>query len=292
MSDNETIENVPTGASSGSSGSSGAPEDEREDIVYPEEIPKRKFIIRKVQNLSEVDQSWSIEKIVKERPPLGWGQLFKDYEAGARHVDKVLKNFGDDFVPHRKDLFNAFHWTPCNKVKIIIVGQDPYHTVKGDVPQAVGASFSLRRDASLQPSLQNIYKELKIEYGDDFNPPKHGDLQGWARQGVLLLNTCLTTEPGIPKAHTKKGATGNMWTGLISQTFKMIRETRPHTVVMLWGKDAQNQVSPFIGRLHVLEAAHPSPFSARQFFGCNHFILANEYLVSKGETPVDWNRFD
>lgn len=257
-----------------------------------EEPPKRRIVIRRIQNVSAVDQSWSIERIVKEKPPLGWGTLFKDYEAGARHIDKVLKSFGDDFVPNRQDLFNAYHWTPLDKVKVIIVGQDPYHTVKNGVPQAVGASFSVRRDAPLQPSIRNIYEELKNEYGDEFTPPKHGDLRGWARQGVLLLNTCLTTEPGIPKAHSKKGSTGNMWTGLISQTFKMIRETRPHTVVMLWGKDAQNQVSPFLGRLHVLEAAHPSPFSAKLFYGCNHFVLANEYLVSKGEVPINWNKLD
>lgn len=259
----------------------------------PVNVQRRKIVIKRVQNLSMIDQSWTIERIVKEKPPLGWGNLFKEYEAGARHIDKVLKNFGDDFVPDRKDLFNAYHWTPLNNVKVVIVGQDPYHTLINGVPQAVGASFSTRRDAPLQPSVRNIFTELKHEYGDDFDVPRHGDLQGWARQGVLLLNTCLTTEPGVAKAHSKKGSTGNMWTGLIKQTFKMIQENRPHTVVMLWGDDAKKQVTEFLGRLHALETSHPSPFSVnRGFYGCNHFILANEYLASRGISPINWNKFD
>lgn len=261
-------------------------------------VPRRKvprLIVQ--QDLSDIDQDWTIERIVKEKPPLGWKEMFEGLAKSARTIDGILAPRGE-YLPLKKDIFNAYHWTPLDLVKVVIVGQDPYHTVIKGVPQAVGAAFSLRRDAPLQPSIRNIYTEIKNEYAETdtpFTPPTHGDLSGWARQGVLLLNVCLTVEEACPRAHypKSKNPQGNIWFGFISQTFKYIRENRPNTVIMLWGKEAQDMIGPqFRGRLHTLESAHPSPFSVRGFYGNNHFMLANEHLISNGIAPIKWDKFD
>ncbi len=261
---------------------------EAELTLTPEE--EAALALYEQRNDSDVDQSWSLEQIAKTRPPLGWKDLFSRTIKDIIHVEKVLAPRGA-YVPLKKDIFNAYHWTPLDLVKVIIIGQDPYHTVLGDVPQAVGASFSTRRDAPLQPSIRNIYQVLQNTV-PGFEPPKnekgdvHGDLFGWARQGVLLLNTCLTTEQGVA------GAQKFIWMGLITQTLKEVREKRPYTVVMLWGKHAEKML-PYLGRLKTLVTSHPSPLSARHgFLDCNHFNEANEYLISKGIKPIDWCKLD
>lgn len=231
----------------------------------------------------EVDQTWSLRRIAEEAGPLGWGDEFTSAGKTMDHIEKTINDTcGPVYVPLKRDIFNAFHWCPLANVKGIIMGMDPYETLLRDgTPQAIGASFSLRREAPLQPSIRNIYKEI-ASHDPNFIPPDHGDLRGWAYQGVLLLNACLTTKPGVSGAH------GKIWNCFLMGLIKKIRETKPHAFVMLWGNDAQTFAGAFAG-MKILTTSHPSGRSAfRGFFGCDHFRQANEHLVKHGITPINW----
>ena len=181
--------------------------------------------------------------------------------------------------PPAKDIFNAFHYTPLGEVKVVILGQDPYH---GE-GQAHGLSFSVREDIQAPPSLQNIYKELEDELGCYI--PDNGCLVKWARQGVLLLNTVLTV-----RAHEALSHKGIGWEQFTDAVIRILDGQDRPLVYMLWGRPARMKAS----MLHnpkqlVLEAAHPSPLSARYgFFGCGHFRRANEFLMENGLEPIDW----
>lgn len=181
--------------------------------------------------------------------------------------------------PLSENIFNALHYTPLGKVKVVILGQDPYHE-KG---QAEGLSFSVPKGVKIPPSLQNIYKEIGEEFG--FEIPKHGHLKKWADQGVLLLNTVLTVREGVAFSHKGKGWE-NFTDALIGAVNK---EDRP-IVYLLWGRAASEKEKMLDNPKHlILKAAHPSPLSAhRGFFGCGHFAKANEFLISNGEQPIDW----
>ena len=182
--------------------------------------------------------------------------------------------------PGNSLIFNAFNHTPFKKVKVVIIGQDPYHGAN----QAHGLSFSVQKGVPLPPSLQNIFKELQAEY-KDFQFPKHGDLSSWADQGVLLLNATLTVEASKAGSHQNQG-----WEKFTDQVIQTLSEQRKGIVFLLWGKYAQAKAGLIDQNKHqVLMAAHPSPFSAYNgFFGCNHFIKTNEYLEKNGEKGIDW----
>ncbi|MCF8453650.1 MAG: uracil-DNA glycosylase [Pedobacter sp.] len=186
--------------------------------------------------------------------------------------------------PANSLIFNAFNHTPFNKVKVVIIGQDPYHGAN----QAHGLSFSVKKGVPIPPSLQNIFKELQAEY-KDFQFPKHGDLSSWADQGVLLLNATLTVEASNAGSHQNQG-----WEKFTDQVIQTLSEKRTGIVFLLWGKYAQAKAGLIDQSKHqVLMAAHPSPFSAYNgFFGCNHFIKTNEYLVGNGEKGIDWCKLD
>lgn len=181
--------------------------------------------------------------------------------------------------PPKKEIYNAFTLTPFEEVKVVILGQDPYHE-KG---QAMGLSFSVPDEVPIPRSLQNIYKEIKAEYGYDI--PKTGNLTGWAKQGVLLLNSVLTVREGEAASHQKKG-----WETFTDEILKAIDQKDSPVVYMLWGNFARSKKSLIKGENHlILEAAHPSPLSAsRGFFGCNHFKLCNEFLKDHGCREIDW----
>jgi len=187
---------------------------------------------------------------------------------------------GTIVYPKHSDVFNAFNLTPFNEVKVVILGQDPYHGVN----QAHGLSFSVQKGVAIPPSLRNIYKELQTDI-PEFNMPSHGDLSSWAKQGVLLLNSTLTVRSNQPGSHQKMG-----WEQFTDQAIRALSEQREGLVFMLWGRHAQAKASLIDTKKHlVLTAAHPSPFSAYAgFFGCTHFSKANAYLLSKGEKPIDW----
>jgi uracil-DNA glycosylase len=181
--------------------------------------------------------------------------------------------------PSAEDIFNAFHLTPFHQVKVVIIGQDPYH----NEGQAHGLSFSVKPDVKIPPSLENIYKELRDDVGCYI--PNNGYLVKWAKQGVLMLNTVLTVRAHIAYSHQGLG-----WQEFTSAAIRALDTQDRPIVFLLWGKPAQSKKELLHNPHHlILEAPHPSPLSAyRGFFGCRHFSLANDFLVSHGETAIDW----
>ena len=181
--------------------------------------------------------------------------------------------------PPARLIFNAFDSCPFDKVRVVIIGQDPYH----DVGQAQGLCFSVPDGVAVPPSLQNIYKELNRDLGIPI--PSSGNLQRWADQGVLLLNATLTVEAHRAGSHQNKG-----WEELTDAAITALNARREHLVFMLWGAYAKRKGQVIDTRKHlVLTAAHPSPLSAYQgFFGCGHFSKANEYLTRHGLQPIEW----
>lgn len=189
------------------------------------------------------------------------------------------KQSGKQIFPPENLLFNAFSQTPLDKVKIVILGQDPYHG-KG---QAHGLCFSVTPGTAIPPSLKNIYKELHDEVG--FVIPDHGCLIPWAKQGVLLLNSVLSVECARAASHQGQG-----WEQFTDKVINVINHKRKGVVFMLWGGYAQRKGAMIDTARHcVLNAPHPSPLSSyRGFFGCGHFAKANQYLIDQGDTPVSW----
>jgi uracil-DNA glycosylase len=196
----------------------------------------------------------------------------------ALHL-KTEKAAGKTIYPPGSFIFNAFRLTAFENVKVVIIGQDPYH----GPGQAMGLSFSVPKGVTTPPSLINIYKELKQDIG--LAIPKHGDLSHWASQGVLLLNASLSVRANEPNSHAQIG-----WHDFTNAVIRKISEEKEGVVFLLWGKFAQDKQDLVDGvKHHVLKAAHPSPFSAdKGFFGCRHFSKANEYLIKNGKDPIDW----
>lgn len=198
---------------------------------------------------------------------------------------KTLRDFihseyrNKTIYPPAKQIFNAFDSCPFESVKVVILGQDPYH----EPSQAHGLSFSVLPPCPPPPSLVNIYKEIRSDVGTLVSA--NGDLTAWSRQGVLLLNATLTVEAHKAGSHQNKG-----WETFTDSAIKALAENREHLVFMLWGSYAQRK-GAFIDRSRhlVLQAPHPSPLSAyRGFFGCKHFSAANAYLISQGLSPIVW----
>lgn len=193
----------------------------------------------------------------------------------------VREEYGKTVVyPPADDIFNAFHFTPLNEVKVLLLGQDPYHNVN----QAHGLSFSvLPEQKEIPPSLQNIYKELQDDMGCYI--PNNGYLKKWADQGVLLLNTVLTVRAHQANSHQGKG-----WEQFTDAVIQAVNAQDRPIVYFLWGRPAQMKASMLTNPKHlILKAPHPSPLSAyRGFFGCKHFSKANEFLVANGVEPIDW----
>lgn len=181
--------------------------------------------------------------------------------------------------PKADDIFNAFHFTSLSEVKVVIIGQDPYH----NVGQAHGLCFSVMPGVETPPSLVNIYKELQDDLG--FEIPNNGYLEKWARQGVLMLNTVLTVRAHMANSHQNKG-----WEQFTDAVIRAVNELDKPVVFFLWGKPAQSKKVMLNNPKHlILEAPHPSPLSAyRGFLGSKPFSKANEFLVSQGEEPIDW----
>jgi uracil-DNA glycosylase len=177
-------------------------------------------------------------------------------------------------------IFNAFNTTPLDRVKVVILGQDPYHGPN----QAHGLSFSVQKGIALPPSLRNIYHELSTDLG--IVPPKHGDLTQWAEEGVLLLNSVLTVEAGQPTSHQKKG-----WEDFTDVAIDVLNEQYQNIVFILWGAYAHKKGQRIDQTKHlVLKAAHPSPLAANRggFFGCKVFSKTNNYLKQNGIEPINW----
>lgn len=205
----------------------------------------------------------------------------KPYMAELRQFLVAEKQQGKVIYPQGNEYFNALNTTPFDQVRVVILGQDPYH----GSGQAHGLCFSVQQGIQLPPSLQNIFKEISDEYPERNIKYPHGNLTGWAEQGVLLLNAVLTVERARAASHQGRG-----WETFTDQIVLMLSERMESLVFMLWGSYAQKKGSVIdINKHLVLKSPHPSPLSAhRGFFGNNHFRQCNEYLVAKGREPVDW----
>ena len=196
----------------------------------------------------------------------------------AQHL-KTEKEQGKIIYPPGSQIFHAFEATPFGKVKVVILGQDPYHGPK----QAHGLSFSVQQGIASPPSLINIFKELHEDVGLPI--PRHGHLENWAKQGVLLLNASLTVRAGEPMSHAKLG-----WEKFTNTVIEKVSHLKENIVFVLWGRFAQEKQSLIDDKKHyIIKSAHPSPLSAKNgFFGSRPFSKINTYLVKKGIDPIDW----
>ncbi|WJG11324.1 uracil-DNA glycosylase [Aliiglaciecola sp. LCG003] len=215
---------------------------------------------------------WQTELAAEQNQPY-FQQLMQRVER-ERTEGKVI-------FPPADAVFNAFDSTPFEQVKVVIIGQDPYH----GSGQAHGLSFSVKNGVKIPPSLRNIFKELETDIAG-FSTPTHGNLQGWAQQGVLLLNTVLTVEQGKAHSHARYG-----WEDFTAHVIQRLSQHRQNLVFMLWGSHAQKKGQIIDQKKHhILTAPHPSPLSAhRGFLGCQHFSKTNRLLLAQGDTPVDWS---
>jgi uracil-DNA glycosylase len=221
-------------------------------------------------NNTKIDSSWNkvLNKEFKK-------EYFSELEFFLNNEIKNKKNI----YPQLKDVFNAFNATPFNKVKVVIIGQDPYH---GE-GQAHGLCFSVLPEvAKIPPSLKNIYKEMKTDLNID--PVSHGYLQNWAEQGILMLNSVLTVEKSLPASHRKKG-----WEIFTDKIIEILNLEKENLVFILWGNDAKKKALNVDRSKHlVLESAHPSPFSCRNFYGSKPFSKTNTYLKKHKLKEIDW----
>ena len=212
-----------------------------------------------------------------------WKEILKE-DFLSPNFARVKENFlrakatGEVYPPNTL-IFNAFNLTPFNAVKVVILGQDPYH----GAGQAMGLSFSVPRGVKIPPSLQNIYKEIYDDLG--VTQPNSGDLSYWAKQGVLLLNATLSVSAGQANSHSNFG-----WQEFTDAAISKLSERARNVVFMLWGNPAKAKASLIDASRHlVLTAAHPSPLARGAFFGCRHFSKANLYLAQHGKAPIDWD---
>ncbi len=216
-----------------------------------------------------IEESW--KKVLQS-------EFNKEYFAQTASFLKQEKREGVRIYPPGSLIFNAFKLTPFDRVKVVILGQDPYH----GHGQAHGLSFSVPDGIAMPPSLQNIYKEIESDLGAPVQ--RTGNLEKWAVQGVFLLNSVLTVRAGQPTSHSNIG-----WQSFTDAVIRTISEQKEHVVFMLWGNYARSKRDLIDSSRHlILEAAHPSPLARGAFFGCRHFSKANTYLSSTGQEPIAW----
>jgi len=214
----------------------------------------------------------------------GWKQALanefqKPYFAEIKAFLLAERQAGKTIYPPGPLIFNAFNKTPFDAVRVVVLGQDPYH----NPGEAMGLSFSVPKGVKVPPSLLNIYKEIKNSLG--IEPPMHGDLSRWAEQGVLLLNAMLTVEARKPASHQKIG-----WQQFTDAVIRTISERKSGVVFLLWGNFARSKKALIDETKHyVLESAHPSPLAGNAFQGCGHFVRTNEILEKQGSAAIDWS---
>lgn len=220
----------------------------------------------------KINPQW--KKVLKE-------EFDKEYFKSLSNFLHTEKAQNKIIYPKGSEIFNAFELTPFNKVKVVILGQDPYH----GPGQAHGLSFSVPHGIRIPPSLINIYKEISSDLGHpEFPGGRDGNLIGWAKQGVFLLNASLTVQAGIAASHSRIG-----WEFFTDAVIKQLSDKREHIVFMLWGNFARAKRDLIDSSKHlVLEAAHPSPLARGAFFGCKHFSKCNDYLYAHGIEPINW----
>ena len=219
----------------------------------------------------KIEESWKRELA---------GEFEKPYFSALAGTLHAKKRSGEVIYPPGPLIFNAFNLTPFDKVKVVLIGQDPYH----NPGQAEGLSFSVPHGVPAPPSLVNIYKEIESDLGIRLN--KDGSLKGWAEQGVFLLNAVLTVKAGAAASHSGIG-----WNQFTDAVIRILSEKKNGLVFLLWGNFARSKKELIDSTRHtILEAAHPSPLARGAFFGCRHFSKTNEALIAQGLTPIDWSR--
>jgi uracil-DNA glycosylase len=217
----------------------------------------------------KIEESW--KGLLKD-------EFAKEYFLNLRKFMKDEKALGKEIYPPGALIFKAFELTPVGKLKVVILGQDPYH----NPDEAMGLCFSVPKNVKVPPSLKNIYKEINADIGCDI--PLHGDLTYWASQGVLLLNAFLSVEKNKPLSHSTIG-----WQDFTNQVISTISDQLDGIVFLLWGNFAKSKISLIDTNKHlVLQSAHPSPLAGKAFFNNHHFSQANKYLTSKNRTTIDW----
>lgn len=218
----------------------------------------------------QIEESW--KQALQE-------EFSKEYFSGIVDFLKAEKALKREIFPPGNLIFNAFAQTPFHEVKVVLLGQDPYH----NQGQAHGLAFSVQEGVRIPPSLQNMYKELHADIG--MPTPKTGNLTHWAKQGVLLLNATLTVRAHEANSHAKIG-----WTSFTNAVIEKISKERKGIIFLLWGRFAQEKQTLIdVSKHYILKAAHPSPLSAHNgFFGCKHFSKTNELLVQQQQTAIDW----
>ncbi len=223
--------------------------------------------------MMQMEKSW--HEALKE-------EMEKPYIAELKKFLESEKRGGQVIFPPEEQVFNAFRQTPYDKVNVVLMGQDPYHGPN----QAEGLCFSVRKEVSLPPSLRNIYKEMESDV--KIPPTSHGCLISWAKQGVLMLNATLTVRKGEPKSHFGRG-----WETFTDAVIRKLCRRADPLVFILWGRSAKDKCENILNTMKhphaILTAAHPSPFSSTQFFGCRHFSKTNAVLKEWGKTPVNWS---
>ncbi|XP_075262061.1 uracil-DNA glycosylase-like [Convolutriloba macropyga] len=232
--------------------------------------------VKAMQSYSDlIEESWRKE-LAKELSS-SYFQKLEEFVNKRRSNNQVF--------PVPEDVFSWSHFCPLSAVKVVIIGQDPYH----DDNQAHGLCFSVKKGVPAPPSLKNIFKELGNEFPKEFKQPDHGELTNWAKQGVLLLNAVLTVDAHKANSHKSQG-----WEKFTDAVIRLVNKNCENVVYLLWGAPAQKKAECVDRSKNlVLKAVHPSPLSAhRGFFGCDHFKKCNEFLVQKKKTPIDWCKFD
>ncbi len=216
----------------------------------------------------ELEASW--KAVLQEEMEAAYFLKLMQFLETEKSKNKII-------YPAEKDIFNAFQYTPFEQVKVVLLGQDPYH----GFGQAHGLCFSVQDGVKIPPSLRNIYKELHQDIGKEI--PTNGNLTHWAKQGILMLNTTLTVEENKPMSHANMG-----WEKFTNAIIRKISEQKKGILFLLWGKHAQSKIPLIDTTKHIiLQAAHPSPLSAYQgFFGCKHFSKTNRYLQQQGQDPI------
>lgn len=249
-----------------------------------------------IKPIPKHEKTWTIYEISQKATPQTWEELFTLARNELFAVSKTINDSCPIYYPLKHEIFNCFHLTSLHDVKVVIIGQDPCPQMIEDlnIPRAHGLSFSQRKDEKIIPShLKNIYKEIKSSY-PEFVAPDNGDLTSWARQGVFLINSCLTYDPNASRSDHKNR---EIWNSFISKTLSYINRNNPHIAFVLWGTDARTVFNKSgIKNAKMFTSTHPSGLSAgkgtpsnQAFIGSRHFLLVNEYLEQIGVNPIDWS---
>ncbi len=236
--------------------------------------------------MPQIDQKMTLLEIVTKWKPKSWEKVFQDCMEDFEEISRILQEQEQTYglwFPLKKNLFRAFSLTALQEVKVVLVGQDPYpqYDSNGE-PRPTGCSFSVKKDDQIPGSLKNIFLELAQEY-PDFQYPHHGCLDTWCRQGVLLLNKCLTVRPNEPGSHE------SIWDAFLIRVLDAISQVRPKCIYIILGKEAQ-KIKRYLGEKSIkLEAGHPSGRNVKGgFLGCDIFKKCNDHLIDMGDRPVNW----